>query len=341
MAEQDTEAQEQRNYIRKEARVNAGVEAFKAMAAEWDSESSTVEPTQDMPLVTTPPAPAAADAATKAAEPEDTSLAAIARAEARARDLFDRREKELKEKEEKIAAALEKVEELNRLKQRWREDPIAVNKVLAGDDFDQDSFTARVYASLPDADETVKTSSKYESIEARLERMERENKEYREQIERQQQERQMHEYRDRYVSTAKEYLGSEPAQKEHDFVSAYFAENPQAAMSDVVMMAARTGEAEGREVTPEEAVKLLNNQLSKAFGPMVQRLLKTKSEGKPTSAPQRTQADTRTLRNSAGTLTSPRSARADQRQKMTRHDRVNAGLAWARANELELKLGDD
>jgi hypothetical protein len=341
MAQQDTEAQERNNYLRKESRVQAGVDAFKAIAAEWDGEPAE-EHTQDMPSpVAVQAETAKAPEAKKAPDADESGLAAIARAEARARDLFDRRESELKAREEKMAAALEQIEEINRLKKKWREDPIAVNKVLAGEDFDQDSFTARVYASLPDADEELKSSSKYESLEARLERMEAENKEYRDQIERQQQDRQMSEYRNQYVANAKEYIGGDSGQKDNEYVAAYFAENPQSALSDVITMAARVGESEGREVKPDEAVKLLNEQLSKAFGPMVQRMLKSRTEVTTKSAPQRTPADLRTLRNSASASTNQSSARSEQRSKMTRHDRVNAGLAWARANELELKLGDE
>lgn len=309
------------NYQSKIDRNATGLEALQGIFANIDAEDAPA------PEVVVPPTPEAA----APAEPTDPALAVIANAEARSRGLLDQREAELNKREESIGDRMSKIEEFDQLRSRFMEDPVAVARELSGGSKSPEELAAMFYSALPDIDEEIKSNGQMDGIQARLDRMEKENQEYRAKEVEATQHRERQTFRDSYVGEIRSYLSSEDTTASDDltFVNAYYAANPDAATADVFTLAGQMAQERGKGplVRAPEVAQKLNETLSQVFGPMIEAMVKAKTEGNTPTAPVRHPADNRTLSNSASAPTT-----LPTNKKMTRQERLRHATAWANAN---------
>ena len=307
-------------------RTQAGVEFLRGQFEEVDA-GDEVTPDEQVAepkgVVATAPAPTNGEA--------DSGMAAVARAEARGRELFDKREKELEAKEQKLSESMAKIEQFEQLRSRARENPLAVVQELAGPGTNAEDLVGTMYSSLAGVEGEARTSGEVDSLKARLDRMEKENSEYREQAAKTQQQKEQDTFQRDYLGQISGFLGSEETGKDDDlsYVAAYYAGSPDSAKVDVFNMAGQLAaqNPEGPLIRPDEAARKLNEHLSKVFGPMVKVLLEKQSEGKTQAAPVSPPADNRTLTNAASQITQPNTKR-----QMTRQERTQRATAWAKQN---------
>ncbi len=268
----------------------------------------------------TPPPPAVAD---------DHGLAAIARAEARARESYDTQSADLSAKMAEMKAMQAKIAEFEQLQSRFNEDPIAVARELAGGDISAEDLAGRFYSAIPGVEDD---GNDLQGLKARLDRVELENKEYQTQAQQRDTERAQMEFQRDYTGKIQSFMGTDETQgnSDLDYVNAYFDTSPKDAMNDMWSFAGKMAGADpnGPLVKPADVAQSLNDHLKRAFGPMVEKLLQGSAPEVITPpAETRPPADNRTLMNSSSVTSQP------ERQKgLSAQERYARGVAWAKSN---------
>lgn len=304
----------------KEDRLKAGTE-FLAQA--YAAEAPEAVPADTNSSGGAPPAEAAP--ATGATSTPSDGLAAIARAEARSREMYEKQKAELLELRQQVDGKhkdiSDKESKLEDRRRKFREAPLEAARELLGEDATDDDIIGLFYGSLPVDGKPGNTEHK---LLARLDRIEKENAEYKKSIEAREREQSDRAFQERYRGDLTSYM-SKPDDG-LDYLSAYYASHPQDTVQSLFKTAVDMASAnpEGELVKPAEVAKNLNGTLEKMLAPVVEALMK--KQGKSRSAPERT-ADGRTLTNSASPRTSPES-----NKPVSRQERYERAVAWAKVN---------